>query len=412
MRSSRFGSSPGRPRRERCCGSSSTRGRRTPGDAIRFDGYNARVVRLRPVSGCRGEDRAIRWEAGKPAVFELEVDHMTPAFRYSGDDGHVRFILGDDSFTISLPSLKAQGPIWFAEKGVFITEASDPTTLEQYMARCAGQKTIAERVKELPEQSYATAFLGQPRPHAAAWSLGFKNCRQRFWQDPNGDITLESTTVRQLPAADTKRYANDGHGRFFFGLEDWIVQGRGTDPAPALASNLCVRKDDIELEQTSLAVPLDGRIEGGPIVGDRDLVCLVRFRLKNVGPARQPARLHLAYSASSGRSPNPYGHDRRNGSLSDWLVPNSPREPLSIEGELIRGTWHDRKVLRARVETPMTGQSRGLGPHLHPRARTWRDVRAGPEDPVRQPGEPGRARPAADPELRRRAHAARGVLAA
>ena len=55
---------------------------------------------------------------------------MTPSFRYSGDDGHVRFILGDDSFTISLVSLKAQGPIWFAEKGVFITRVgrSDDVT--------------------------------------------------------------------------------------------------------------------------------------------------------------------------------------------------------------------------------------------------------------------------------------------
>ena len=62
---------------------------------------------------------------------------MTPAFRYSGDDGHVRFLLGDDSFTISLPSLEGQGPIWFADKGVFITEAGDATTSASYIAQCA-----------------------------------------------------------------------------------------------------------------------------------------------------------------------------------------------------------------------------------------------------------------------------------
>ena len=76
-------------------------------------------------------------------------------------------------------------------------------------------------------------------------------------------------------------------------------QGRGTDPAPGLASELRVRKDDIELEQTSLAAPLDGQIMNGPIVGDRDLVCLVRFRLQNVGARRQTARLHLEYSSNS-----------------------------------------------------------------------------------------------------------------
>jgi len=291
---------------------------------------------------------------------------MTPVFRYSGDDGHVRFLLGDDSFTISLPSLKAHGPIWFAEQGVFITEASEATTPEEYIARCAGQKTIAQRVKDLPEQSYAGAFLGQPRPHSAAWSLGFKNCRQRFWQDPNGDITLESTTVRQLPAADTARYANGdgqggGHGRFFFGLERWIMQGRGSDAAPALVSSLRARKDDIEIDQTSLAAPLDGRLESGPIAGDRDLVCLVRFRLRNVGAGKQAAGIHLEYSSNSGRSPNAYGASRTDRSLSDWLVPNSPRETLSNDGELIHGTWHDRRVLRARVETIMSARSEREG---------------------------------------------------
>jgi hypothetical protein len=342
-------------------------GARTPGEAIRFDGYNARVQAVHAEIGCRIDGGTVRWDASGKPVFTLDVEHMTPAFRYSGDDGHVRFILGDDSFTISLPSLKAQGPVWFAEKGVFITEASDATTPEQYIARCAGRKTIAQRVRELPEQSYAGAFLGQPRPHSAAWSLGFKNCRQRFWQDPNGDVTLESTTVRQLPAGDSARYANGdghgggGHGRFFFGLEGWIVQGRGTDAAPALVSNLRARKEYIELEQTSLAAPLDGRIESGPIVGDRDLVCLVRFRLRNVGDGKRTARLHLEYSSDSGRSPNLHGANRKDRSLSEWLAPNSPRETLSKNGELIHGAWHDRRVLRARVETTMAGQCEGPG---------------------------------------------------
>jgi hypothetical protein len=139
------------------------------------------------------------------------------------------------------------------------------------------------------------------------------------------------------------------------------MQGRGTDAAPALVSNLRARKDDIEIDQTSLAAPLDGRVESGPIAGDRDLVCLVRFRLRNVGAGKQAAGIHLEYSSNSGRSPNAYGANRGDGSLSDWLVPNSPRETLSKDGELIHGAWHDRRVLRARVETIMIAQSEREG---------------------------------------------------
>jgi hypothetical protein len=336
-------------------------GARTPGNSVFFEGYNARVLVARTESGSRLEGESVRWDGEHRAVFTLDVAHLTPCFRYSGDDGHVRFLLNDDSFTISLTSLKQQGPIWFAEKGVFVSDEGDTTTPEQYIARRASEKTIAQRVKERPEQSYATAFLGQPRPHSAAWSLGFKNCRQRFWQDPNGDITLESTTVLQLPAADTARYANGdghggGHGRFFFGLERWIMQGRGTDAAPALVSNLRARKDEIELDQTSLAAPLDGQVESGSITGERNLVCLVRFRLKNVGAGRQSAGFHLEYSSNSGRSPGAYASSHRDGGLNDWLVPNSQRETLSYSGKLVHGTWQDRRVLRARVETLMTAR--------------------------------------------------------
>jgi hypothetical protein len=342
-------------------------GRATPGNAIRWDGYNAWVRRASPQEGCRAEGEAIHWDGGVVVAFTLEVDHMTPSHRYSGDDGHVRFILGDDSFTISLVSLKEQGPIWFAEKGILITGAQDKTTLKEYLARIAHQKTIAQTVKDRPEQSYAGAFLGQPRPHAAAWSLGFKHSRQHFWQDPSGDITLESSTIRQLPAADTKRYANDegrwgeGNGRFFFGLEDWITLGRYCDAAPALASHLHARKSDIELDQTSLAAPLDGQIQGGPFVGDRDLVCLVRFRLRHVGTGSKTARLHIEYSPNSGRSLGAYPAHGREQAVRDWLVPLSSREKLSFDGTLIRGAWHGQQILRARVETSMPGRSEGAG---------------------------------------------------
>ena len=74
----------------------------TPAGAIGWDGYNARVRDVHPGKHCKTQGELIQWEPTGPAAFELVVDHMTPAHRYSGDDGHVRFILGDDSFTISL----------------------------------------------------------------------------------------------------------------------------------------------------------------------------------------------------------------------------------------------------------------------------------------------------------------------
>jgi hypothetical protein len=329
------------------------------GATLSWDGYNAKVTAVRPVSGCTVEGDTLHVSGGGPAVFELDVDHMAPAHRYSGDEGHVRFVLADDSFTVSLPSLERQGPVWFEEQGFYLTSKSDPTTSEAYLTRISDARTIAERVAAMPEQSYGGAYLGQPRPHAVAWSLGFKQARQRFWQDANGDLTVESRTVRQIRATDTDRLATDesGQGRFFFGLENWTTLGRWADPAPSLTYNLRVRRNDIELVQTSLAAPLDGRVFDGPIVGERDLVALVRFELKNVGPMKQTARLALDYSPDSDRTGRVYpdGHNE------DWKVPGGPREALTLDGPWIRGRWNDRDVLRARVETTMMGRRTGSG---------------------------------------------------
>jgi hypothetical protein len=338
-------------------------GSKTPGTTVALDGYNAHVTQIQPIHGCRRDGASVRREENFTPAFAIVVEHMTPAHRYSNDDGHVTFSLGDDAFTISLSSLKEQGPIWFADKGVFIKADGDATSFASYAARSARQKTVAQRVMSMPEQSYACAFLGQPRPHVAAWSLGFKQARQRFWLDPNGDLTLESLTVRQLPAADTKRYANNGHGRFFFGLERWMTLARHPDPAPALTYNLQARAGDIEVEQTSLAVPLDGKVLDGPIVGERDLVALVRFRFRNVGPAKQVARLHVDYSSNSGRTYSQYPVIPNPKAVGDWLVPLSARESLACDDALLRGDWNGngRPVVRARVETPMNGRRDGKG---------------------------------------------------
>jgi len=141
-------------------------GRKTQAKTIRFDGYNALVRKITPVAGAKLNDGALELRNAARRCFELDIAHMNPAHRYSGDDGHVRFITGNDSFTISLSSLRQQGPVWFAEKGFYITDAGDPTVFAAYRAACSKKKTAAEMVKERPEHTYAGAYLGQPRPRA------------------------------------------------------------------------------------------------------------------------------------------------------------------------------------------------------------------------------------------------------
>ena len=334
-------------------------GRRTPGKWLRLSGYNAAVREITPQTSVSVRGLEVKLRAAKKRIFHFEVSHMLPAHRYSNDNGHVTFTSDREAFTISLAALKEQGPIWFADQGVYLTRADDPTSFADYKARIKGCKTIRQQVLEMPEQSLAGAYHGQPRPHAVAYSIGCKHARQRFWLEPNGDVVLTGTGfLRSVPGKDTLRYKGDGDGRFFFGLERWPVRGRFTDPAPILAYNIHMQRDDILVEQKSFAVPLLRSILDGELAGDDPVVALVRFRFQNTGDRPAVAELPIEYSPNSSRSFN-----RRTAWVKqdDYQVPASPQDPLSAEAGRITSQWHGQSVLRCTYSSIMEAAQSGGG---------------------------------------------------
>ncbi|MGQ9486142.1 MAG: hypothetical protein ACUVSE_00070 [Armatimonadota bacterium] len=331
-------------------------GQRTPGKRLCFSTYNASLSQkvLEP-QGVRPSLGMLEMLPEERRSFVLQVTHMTPAHRYCGDEGHVTFWLDDDAFTICLQSLKEEGPIWYAEKGIYITFADDPTRFEHYRQRIAGEKTLNQRVKEHREQTYAGAFNGQPRPHVVSYNLGCKHNRQRFRLEPNGDLVLAQWNVTSIPGKDTARFLCDGDARFFFGLERKTVLARYPDPAPALAYNILARDGDIAIEQKSFAVPLERSIADDRLASDDTIVAMVRFRFQNLGDTPAVAELPLSYSNQSSRSHNAYAVDRQD----DYLVPRGARDALIVDGNILRSEWKGQKPLRAQWEGTLQPQPQG-----------------------------------------------------
>ena len=329
-------------------------GKKTEGKRLRLSGYNARIARLRDLRGATlsGRDTLILGK-GKNRSFTLEVEHMAQAHPYSGDAGLVEFHLDHDSFTISLEALAKEGPVWYAEEGVFVTPAEDPTTFAGYRRAGSGARTINQRVADRPEQSYARAFLGQPRPHAVPYSFGCKHSPQRFWLEPNGDLVLHKDNLTRInrPGASAERFLNRGNARFFFGLERWISVCRFTDPPPVPIYNLRFRKGTLLLEERCLCTPLNRSILDGELGFDEPTVALVRFRFENTGDAPVEARFAIRYSGDSRRSQH-YLHLDPN--QTEYLVPKTPLDPLSFSGGRDhRPRMRDREVLRCVCDTAM-----------------------------------------------------------
>lgn len=330
-------------------------GSRTPGRTLRLEGYNAVLRRIVPKAGVRQAGDTLFFSRTVPSRIAITVDHVRPAHPYCGDVGRITFILDEDRFTISLADLEKQGPIFYAERSVFIHHANDTVDLSQYIRQWKDRQTLSQRVREHPEQTYDRAYYRQPHPHAVYYNIGVKHARQRFIIEPNGDIVLPHINVSRLPCKDTERFLNEKDGRFFFGFETWYAVSRFPDPTPVIAYNLSFRNAAVLAEQRSLAVPLFGSILDDACHGDKSVVTLARFHFRNTGTTPVDIVFDMAYSSTSIRSPNAY-YAHMPGA-TNALIPESPRESLVLNGHKIIGRYGKRNVLRCMIAGEMTAST-------------------------------------------------------
>lgn len=316
---------------------------------IELEGYNAAISSLHAIKGVSANGASLR-KLKKGAVFEIGLKYMEPVHRHCHDDGLITFLLDRRRFTISLVALDQEGPIWFEEEGLFISHADDSTEFEEYRDRVKGLRTISEMVGERPEQSFRSAFFGQPRPHVVNFNFGCKHNRHGFFLEANGDIILHKNNVTRIPGKDTPRFKCKGNGRFFFGLERWCTVCRFNDPSPSLVYNIHCRKDDLLLEQKSLSVPLLQSILKGDLEGDDPVVGLIRFRFHNAGDKPVQAELPIDYSQDFWRTWNSMdpGPERR-------------LDEVTLQGNLICSPFDGGQVLRAVYESTMQPTLEGGG---------------------------------------------------
>ncbi len=326
-------------------------GKRTRATRLSLSGYNAAIEKIVPGNGTRLAGEYLKLGKAACRRFLVRLSHMRPAHPHCYDDGLVTLRLGSDAFTVSLSALEEYGPIWYAEKGVFITRESDPTTFAQYRKNVEGAKTVTQRVLNHREQSFGGAKRCQPRPHPEAFCIGCKRARQSFWIEPNGDVVLHGQHLKNVPGKDTQRFLNDSNGRFFFGLERWSTAGRSPDPPPVLAYNIHLTRNDLRLEQKCLAAPLEKPLLDSELAGDDTIVALVRFTIRNTGDRPSLAEVPVAYSSDSHRALLRLA--RRPGGHSDDMVPQSPRDKLTASDGRISTCWHGKTPLRATYQTTM-----------------------------------------------------------
>jgi hypothetical protein len=237
---------------------------------------------------------------------------------------------GADTFTFKIDDLK-DGPLFLPEYGAAIlpdNDHRDYSAVAKDVHR-VGQKTLYDRIAEMPEQTWTSAWNGMPPKRSRIiFILGRDGSRQKFALDRDGQISFHRNDkfMKGLPARDTPRLELEGAPvRFQFGLPDKSIE-RHIEEESIPTCITTWERDGVRITQTAFATTLDGtKLDAPPPAPDACAVAMLRFDFTNTTSSSQMAELPIKL-----RSGDAYENVRLDGRGLIW---NSNQ----LRGQIVAG---------------------------------------------------------------------------
>jgi len=206
---------------------------------------------------------------------------------------------GKDTFTFAIDDLD-KGALFLPGYGVAVLPDSDSRDYSAVAAeqKSRGAKTLYDRVAELPEQTWRSAWEGMPPKKSPIYfPLGGDGGRQRFRLDPDGSIRFRSNDgyLKKRVGQDTPRLALEPspvHVRF--GLPDRPVH-RTLDEESLPICTTTWDINPVSVQQTAFVTPLDGTQAGATPPADAFTVFLARFTFTNASDSPKTATFSAAF---------------------------------------------------------------------------------------------------------------------
>jgi hypothetical protein len=208
------------------------------------------------------------------------------------------------SFSFLVDDVLSGTPVYVRDYGALVSREDAGVRLATFEAAWAQghEKTLYERIRDLPEQSWEQAWAGMPaKKRHIYYVLGCEGSRQKFGVDPNGDIFLGENFIRRVPGKDTPRLGWSGRElRYGFGFpgsgpaDRFLLEGY----LPVLRTSWT--EEDLCFQQEAYATWLPSDTPSEPMSGDDTVVAMVRIRLTNLGDEPRTARLFLSSTIDGG----------------------------------------------------------------------------------------------------------------
>jgi len=132
------------------------------------------------------------WRLGEP--MELRIIHAVPASWQQVEQTVLRFRLPQDAFGVAVRDVLERGPVYVPHAGLLVAEASGPVpAIADAREQVKNGKTILDRVRELPEQTWEQAMSKTALPGlvTAPTMLSLACDNRKLVVSRKGDISFE-----------------------------------------------------------------------------------------------------------------------------------------------------------------------------------------------------------------------------
>jgi hypothetical protein len=213
------------------------------------------------------------------------------------DDTLVTLTNGTNEFTFRADDLK-DGALYLPEYDAAILPEADHRDYSTVAkdVRQAGQKTVYERVAEMPEQTWKSAWNGMPpKKSRIPFVLGIDGGREKFRLENDGDISFRVSDrfIEAIPGNDTARLALEKSPiTAQFGLPGEPRERRIEDESIPI----CIatwERDGVQIVQTAFATVLGGAKPDAAPPPDACAVAMLRFDFTNTTDKPQMANLPI-----------------------------------------------------------------------------------------------------------------------
>lgn len=292
------------------------------------------------------------WDRGNPVNLRVRYSRPRP---HKGDRTVLSFAAPNGSFGLSVESLLERGQVYVRDLGVFVSLASNPKALEEVASSLESGRTVLERVREMPDQTFEAAMehVHNPIQDLGPTLLSLACDNWKFAAHRDGKIDFNQT-------------ADDPHQSW----GSWKPLCRmiptfgalGTVPTEAVSRHLEgewlpipvieVVSEGVTYRQRTCVAPLGKRIEGSPWLHERS-VCVAEWTLENPSTEPREASLNLEFRVKGKQAvcrSSDKGEVVEVEGIPLAYVPRNDREGFTVSA--------DQDVLRVAATLPAGGAAR------------------------------------------------------